>query len=91
MPIVSALLGYAFLTAFRLCLFGIQYNAQRHESNFNGSTYRGQRKSDNYNQMSRPYMGNQSNHLVKILMVDSTKGSEREKNQSHKQRPCLPL
>ena len=61
MPIVSTLLGYAFLSASRLFLIGIQYNAQKYESNFKSSTYKGQRKSDNSNQMSRPIMEKQSN------------------------------
>ena len=65
----------------------IHENVQRHEHNSRGSTYRGQRRGDNY---ERPPVGTQANQPVEALLVDSAKSTERQRNQTHRREPTLP-
>ena len=50
----------------------IHENAQRREHNSRGSTYRGQRRGDNY---KRPPVDTQANQPVEALVVDSAKST----------------
>ena len=64
-------------------------NAQRHEYNAKGLTYRGQMKGDGYCQITKPFVERSKNQAVEALLVDSTKNNEKQKNQPCKQ-PSLP-